>query len=121
MARVQEEIAQPQPVRPGGDVVRDFAESADSLSEGKKREKLVEGPTPLDLKISNLPRKPEKLVDAPTPSSLKSADSDKFPATRLARVFTEPEIKEEKPDQEKAEVTGLGVNGIEDEMKTVSI
>ncbi|KAK5459497.1 Cell wall assembly regulator [Exophiala xenobiotica] len=121
LARVQEEIAQPQPVRPGGDVVRDFAESIDGASEGKKREKLVEAPTPLDLKMAGLPRKPEKLVDAPTPSSLRSADSDKFPATRLARVFTEPEIKEEKPDEEKAEVTGLGVNGIEDEMKTVTI
>ncbi|KAL6249998.1 Cell wall assembly regulator [Rhinocladiella similis] len=121
LARVQEEIAQPQPVRPGGDVVRDFAEAAESSSEGKKRERPAEAPAPIDLKLTNIPRKPEKLVDAPTPSSLKSADSDKFPATRLGRVLTEPEVKDEKTDEDKSEVKGLGVNGIEDEMKTVTI
>lgn len=123
LARVQEEIAQPQPVRPGGDVVRDFAQVSESSSEGKKREKLVDAPTPIDPKAANLAKQADKLVDAPTPSSLKSADSEKFPATRITRVLTADNQTKEMPSQAQAkdEVKGLGVNGIEDEMKTVSI
>lgn len=117
LARVQEEIAQPQPIRPGGDVIRDFAQAAESPSEGKKREK----PLPIDPRAVNPNPKAEKLVDAPTPASLKSAEPKDFPTTRLARVSTESDNKDELAAPAKAEVRGLGVDGIEDEMKTVSI
>jgi len=119
LARVQEEIAQPQAIRPGGDVVRDFAQVAEK-SEGKKR--LVDGPAPIDSVIANS-KKPEKLVDAPTPASLKSSEAREFPVTRLSRVSTESENKENqaKSPTTEGEVKGLGVNGIEDEMKNVAI
>ncbi|EXJ79985.1 hypothetical protein A1O3_08271 [Capronia epimyces CBS 606.96] len=117
LARVQEEIAQPQAIRPGGDVIRDFAQAVDSPSEGKKREK----PTPIDPKAVNPNTKAEKLVDAPTPASLKSSEPKEFPATRLSRVSTESDKKDQPTAPEKSEVKGLGVDGIEDEMKTVSI
>lgn len=121
LARVQEEIAQPQAIRPGGDVVRDFAEVAENSSAaGKKREKLVEAPTPIDPKATVLANKADKLIDAPTPVSLKSGDAE-FPTTRLARVATDKEVKEPTETQPNSEVKGLGVNGIEDEMKDVSI
>ncbi|EXJ83836.1 hypothetical protein A1O1_07463 [Capronia coronata CBS 617.96] len=117
LARVQEEIAQPQAIRPGGDVIRDFAQAIESSSEGKKREK----PLPIDPKAVNPNSRAEKLVDAPTPASLKSAEPKEFPATRLSRVSTESESKEQPAVPEQAEVTGLGVNGIEEDMKTVTI
>ncbi|KAJ4572366.1 Cell wall assembly regulator [Exophiala dermatitidis] len=119
LARVQEEIAQPQAIRPAGDVVRDFAQVAESSSEGKRREK----PMPIDPKAINTDVKPEKLVDAPTPASLKSAEPKEFPASRLSKVSTESETKDQPASSTKAEteVKGLGVDGIEDEMKTVAI
>jgi len=129
LARVQEEMAQPQAIRPAGDIVRDFAQTADSAAEGKTREKLVDAPTPIDTRAPTfVGRKGDDLVDPPTPASLKSVYSRDFPATRLSRVSTESESKEEsaRPQpqpqpQPKTVVKGLGVNGIEDEMKTVSI
>ncbi|KIW75987.1 hypothetical protein Z517_10732 [Fonsecaea pedrosoi CBS 271.37] len=125
LARVQEEIAQPQAVRPGGDVVRDFAEAAeDSVSEGKKRA----APAPIDSQLATAAKQTgEKLVDVSTPASLKSADSKDFPTTRLTRVLTagNNETQDDKPKEPEPEpepeVKGLGVNGIEGEMKTVSI
>jgi len=125
LARVQEEIAQPQAIRPAGDIVRDFAQTAESSAEGKKREKLVDAPTPIDARAPTfMAKKGDNLVDPPTPASLKSVYSRDFPATRLSRVSTESESKEEPaPPQPQSEtvIKGLGVNGIEDEMKTVSI
>ncbi|KIX96912.1 uncharacterized protein Z520_07632 [Fonsecaea multimorphosa CBS 102226] len=120
LARVQEEIAQPQAIRPGGDVVRDFAEAAeDSVSEGKKRA----APAPIDSQVATTKQAGDKLVDVSTPASLKSADSKDFPATRLARVLTagNNEPQDDKPKDPEPEVKGLGVNGIEGEMKTVAI
>ncbi|OQV05842.1 hypothetical protein CLAIMM_10507 isoform 1 [Cladophialophora immunda] len=121
LARVQEEIAQPQAIRPGGDVVRDFAEAAeDSVSEGKKRA----APTPIDSQVATATKQAgDKLVDVSTPASLKSADSKDFPATRLTRVLTagNNETQDDKPKEPEPEVKGLGVNGIEGEMKTVAI
>ena len=85
LARVQEEIAQPQPIRPGGDVVRDFAHAAESISAGKKREY----PAPIDPAAAIASKHAgDKLVDLPTPASLKSLDSREFPPTRLTRVLT---------------------------------
>jgi cell wall assembly regulator SMI1 len=125
LARVQEEIAQPQAVRPGGDVVRDFAQIAEAVSDGKKREKLVDAPTPIDTKAPTVTKKNEKLVDAPTPATLKGADPKDLPTARLPRTLTETltdgDNKEEPATQANGEVKGLGVDGIEDEMKTVSI
>ncbi|KIX10107.1 uncharacterized protein Z518_01188 [Rhinocladiella mackenziei CBS 650.93] len=123
LARVQEEIAQPQAISPGGDAVRDFAEPPENSGEDKKRDELLDGPAPMETKVVNaLNKKQDKLVDAPTPISLKSGDSRDFPATRLVRTSTESENKEDStPTQPKTEVKGLGVNGIEDEMKNVSI
>lgn len=125
LARVQEEIAQPQAIRPGGDVVRDFAQTAESSTEGKKREKLVDAPTPIDSRAPSIASmKGDNSADASTPLASKRPISKEFPTTRLARVSTENESKEESAPphpQAKTEVKGLGVNGIEDEMKTVSI
>jgi len=114
LARVQEEIAQPQPLRPGGDIVRDFA----SVAESKKPEKLVDAPTPVDY---HPPR--NKLIDIPTPTSGTSERRD-FPKSGLSRVSTADEMSI-KPTAEavqtNGDMKGLGVNGIEDEMKTVAI
>ncbi|KAK5941925.1 Cell wall assembly regulator [Knufia obscura] len=113
LARVQEEIAQPQPVRPGGDIVRDFA----SVADGKKPEKLVEAPTPIDTQ----PPK-NKLVDAPTPVSA-ATERREFPKSGLSRVSTADDMndKMKSPVRENGDVKGLGVDGIEDDMKTVAI
>ncbi|KIV77492.1 hypothetical protein PV11_09282 [Exophiala sideris] len=123
LARVQEEIAQPQPVRPGGDVVRDFAQVVESSNEGKKREKLVDAPTPIDTKIAGIAKDGDKLVDAPTPASLRSVDSERFVPKRISRILTADNQPKEMPLQAQPndEVKGLGVDGIEDEMKTVAI
>ncbi|KAJ9603809.1 Cell wall assembly regulator [Cladophialophora chaetospira] len=119
LARVQEEIAQPQAIRPGGDVVKDFAQAAEkSVTEGKKRA----NPTPID---PNAPAQAgvDKLVDLPTPASLRSTDSKDFPAARLTRVLTagNNDIPDSPSTRPTAVVKGLGVNGIEEEMKTVAI
>jgi len=113
LARVQEEIAQPQAVRPGGDVIRDFAAAAES-SESKASEKLVDAPTPIDPKASVK----SKLVDVPTPMTAKG-ERKEFPSSRLSRVSTEDDNKENQGQQ--ASVKGLGVDVMEDEMKNVSI
>lgn len=122
LARVQEEIAQPQAIRPGGDVVKDFALAAEeSATQGKKKV----APTPIDPKAtSSAQQAGDKLVDIPTPASLKSNDSKDFPTTRLTRVLTagNNENTDTTPAQpSEPEVKGLGVNGIEEEMKTVAI
>jgi len=113
LARVQEEIAHPQPIRPGGDIVKDFA----SVADGKKPEKLVDAPTPIDTQ----PPK-NKLVDAPTPVSA-ATDRRDFPKSGLSRVSTADEFdhKPTSPIKEDGDMRGLGVNGIEDDMKTVAI
>lgn len=119
LARVQEEIAQPVPVRPGGDIVRDFAAAAES----KKPEKLVDAPTPI---METAPSR-NKLIDVPTPTT-SSLDKKDFPKSGLSRVSTADELRgtaAAKPKAEETEkngdITGLGVNGMEDEMKTVAI
>jgi cell wall assembly regulator SMI1 len=121
LARVQEEIAQPQAIRPGGDVVRDFAQAAEqSVIQGKKRA----APAPIDPEAATASKvEADKLVDLPTPASLKSADSKDFPSARLTRVLTagNNESTEDTPTQPEPEVKGLGVDGIEEEMKTVAI
>ena len=113
LARVQEEIASPQPIRPGGDIVKDFA----SVADGKRPEKLVDAPTPIDTQ----PPK-NKLIDVPTPVSAAS-ERREFPKSGLSRVSTADEMnrKPTSPIKEDGEITGLGVNGIEDDMKTVAI
>ena len=110
LARVQEESA--QPVRAGGDYVKDFADIADS---SKKPEKLVDAPTPVEGVASGK----DKLVDAPTPTGTRSERQD-FPPSRLSRVST-MEANKENGHPEFKDVQGLGVNGVEDEMKNVTI
>jgi cell wall assembly regulator SMI1 len=121
LARVQEEIAQPTAIRPAGDVVKDFAQAAEeSVSVGKQKAP----PLPIDAKgAAALRDGPDKLVDLPTPASLKSADSRDFPAARLTRVLTagNNDIPDTASAHPAAEVKGLGVKVIEDEMKTVAI
>lgn len=115
LARVQEEIVQPQPVRVGGDTVRDFAniaESQNAMAVSKNREKLVDAPTPIDTQTPS-----NKLVDAPTPVSVNSEKRD-FPKSNLSRVSTADDLS---PNAASGDVKGLGVNGIEDDMKTVAI
>ncbi len=120
LARVQEEIAQPQAIRPGGDVIKDFAQAAEkSITEGKKRA----APAPIDPKAPPAAQsEADKLVDLPTPASLKGSDKD-FPAARLTRILTagNNESAPNTPTEPAAGVKGLGVNGIDEEMKTVAI
>lgn len=120
LARVQEEIAQPTPVRPGGDVVKDFAAEAESAT-GLRRDKLVDAPTLVEAKPMNR----HKLIDAPTPIAGRGEKKD-FPSSNLSRTTTrdtEDDDKENKGETGGQEVKGLGVsvNGIEDEMKNVEI
>lgn len=82
---------------------------------------MVDGPTPIDPTAANS-KKSEKLIDAPTPVSLKGAEVREFPTTRLSRVSTESDNKENSnKSPTERENKGLGVNGIEDEMKNVAI
>lgn len=113
LARVQEEIAQPVPVRPGGDIVKDFATAAES----RKPEKLVDAPTPVE---QQMPK--NKLIDAPTPTAGNS-DKKEFPRSGLSRVSTADDVNRSNLDtaEKSSAVKGLGVNGIEDDMKTVAI
>lgn len=118
LARVQEEIIQPQPIRPGGDTVRDFA----SIAESKKPEKLVDAPTPIS------PHAPSnKLVDAPTPVTSTNEKKD-FPKSSLSRVSTADEMNSKTAltavplnGSANGDVKGLGVDGITDDLKTVAI
>ncbi|KAK5077154.1 Cell wall assembly regulator [Lithohypha guttulata] len=114
LARVQEEIAHPQPVRPGGDTVRDFA----NVIESRRADKLVDAPTPIDANSSS-----NKLVDAPTPVSTTAEKRD-FPKSSLSRVSTADDLSPTSSNahsKANGNVKGLGVNGIEDDMKTVAI
>jgi hypothetical protein len=122
LARVQEEIAQPHPVRPGGDVVRDFATSAESAS---KAEKLVDAPTPNETNMKATTK--NKLVDVPTPSTARG-ERKQFPSSGLSRVSTDSEGRENSTNHtppadisSSRKIEGLGVNGVEEEMKNVSI
>jgi cell wall assembly regulator SMI1 len=123
LARVQEENAQPQAVRPGGDYVKDFADIAQQINgngKGKESEKLVDAPTPIETNTKAIEK--NKLVDMPTPISSRG----KFPSSGLSRVSTDSEGREpmSKPLPARINsdrVEGLGVNGVEDEMKNVTI
>ena len=118
LARVQEEIAQPQAVRPGGDTVKDFAQVVEK-GESKKKSSEVLGR--IDVAAVNEATKADKLVDAPTPASLKGSEARES-ATRLTRTSTESDNKENRNEKDsKGDMMGLGVDGIEDEMKTVTI
>ena len=133
LARVQEEIAQPLSVRTGGDVVRDFAvpESDSSQTNGvngtmRKPQKLVDAPTPIDTsQTMNLPApSKDKLVDVVTPTTGRSEGKRDFPSSKLSRVSTESDNKENKqspPTDKPGDVKGLGVDTVEDEMKNVAI
>ncbi|RMZ89928.1 hypothetical protein DV736_g2854, partial [Chaetothyriales sp. CBS 134916] len=71
LARVQEESGQPQPVRPGGDVVKDFATPPESQGNGKQKEKLVDSASPLDTNVKATTK--NKLIDVPTPVSASTS------------------------------------------------
>ena len=108
LARVQEEGAQ------GGDVVKDFA--LDDHRTYSKPDKLVDAPTPVETRPTK-----NKLVDIPTPPSARY-ERKEFPQSSLSRSTTQmSEDEEDKENRNKATVQGLGVNGIEDEMKNVAI
>lgn len=116
LARVQEEIAQPQPIRPGGDVVKDFASVAEEPEKSASGRDL---PAP----ISTVVRGNDKLIDVPTPLSGKDDKKD-FPRSGLSRVSTQNEENKENENETKVDeddVKGLGVDGIETEMKNVAI
>lgn len=115
LARVQEEGVQASPVRSGGDVVKDYA--LDDQAPARKPEKLIDAPTPVEAK----PFSKNKLVDVPTPTATRPEKKD-FPASNLSRTATRTsEESEDKENRTKSPFQGLGVNGIEDEMKNVSI
>ncbi len=115
LARVNEEIIAPIPVRNGGDIVKDFATAAEA-TQPSKAEKLVDLPTPVEPV-----KKKEKLVDAPTP--MTATDEKKFEISNLSRVDTLPSVDEDKENQAEtpADIKGLGVNGLDDDMKNVQI
>lgn len=115
LARVQEEIAHPQPLRPAGDVVKDFAAAADRPT------KLVDAPTPIESRLSR-----NKLVDVPTPiGGSEENGKDRFPVSSPPRLSEDKENVEQHNGihngVERVKVVGLGVNGSEDDMKEVTI
>lgn len=112
LARVQEENAQQQ-VQGGGDIVRDFA-TGSKAQETPKPAKLVDAPTPVEPKPFNK----NKLIDIPTPVTATNEKKD-FPSSSLSRISTDDENKENRVSS-KAE-KGLGVDGLEDDMKNVAI
>lgn len=128
LARVQEETAQPLSIRTGGDVVKDFAvpEATDSLqssNSARRKPKLVDAPTPIETNL-NIPPKKEKLIDdIPTPTTGKSEGRREFSSSKLSRVSTEDDNKEnyKKELEINGEVKGLGVDTVEEEMKNVAI
>jgi cell wall assembly regulator SMI1 len=111
LARVAEEgggmPGKPEPVKTGGDNVRDFAEAVSKAA-------------PID---GVLARK-EKLVDAPTPVMSRQVTRE-FPSTGLGRVSTDSEVSNAREagvqKTPPRDVRGLGVNGVENEMKNVTI
>ena len=103
--------------RSGGDVVRDFADGEEGTLAGKL-EKLVDAPTPIDQNNSAVRK--NKLVDIPTPPVSRSVTRE-FPATGLSRVSTHNESDDGNALKDTSDVRGLGVNGMEDEMKNVTI
>ena len=101
--------------RADGDAVRDFAAVGESSEVGKP-EKLVDAPTPIEAN-NNAVRK-NKLVDAPTPPVSRQVTRE-LPLTSLSRVSTQIGIGDDNGQTEN--MRGLGVNGMEDEMKNVTI
>lgn len=66
----------------------------------------------------------EKLVDVVTPTTGRSESKRDFPSSKLSRVSTDDDNKENKqsPPADKAgNIKGLGVDTVEDEMKNVAI
>ena len=115
LARVTEEGGSgSHPVKSAGDVVRDFATAGES-SQGGRPDKLVDAPTPIETNY-NAVRK-IKLVDVPTPPVSRQVTRE-FPSTGLSRVSTQTEGDD---GNSQKDVKGLGVNGVEDEMKNVTI
>jgi cell wall assembly regulator SMI1 len=115
LARVQEEIAHPQPMRPAGDVIKDFAAAADRPT------KLVDAQTPIESRLSR-----NKLVDVPTPiAGSEENGKDRFPVSNPPRPSEDKENVEQRNcihnSVEPVKVVGLGVNGSEDDMKEVTI
>ncbi len=123
LARVAEESGSgtprdQTPGQAGGDVVRDFGAETFDSSKSLRSGKLVDAPTPVD-QNQDAVRK-NKLVDAPTPPVSRQVTRE-FPSTGLSRVSTETDFQESHDQKRPDEMKGLGVNGVEDEMKTVSI
>ena len=113
LARVNEEIVAPIPIRAGGDIVKDFATAANTR-DTTKPDKLVDAPTPVEA-----PKRKDKLIDAPTP--VTAPDDKKSEFSGLSRVDTMPTLDEDKENQPATPVKGLGVNGLDDDMKNVQI
>ena len=116
LARVNEEGGNSShPSRVAGDTIRDFG-GAGEPSPARKPEKLVDAPTPIE--TNNEAVRKNKLVDVPTPPVSRQVTRE-FPLTSLSRVSTQAEMEDD--DGQKNDVRGLGVNGMEDEMKNVTI
>lgn len=111
LARVQEEISQPQPLRPGAARIRDFATQVEPPTPTK----LVDAPTPQEEKAPK-----DNPLDTPTPAPVPAAapiEKKEFPRSSLSRVTTGDRQDFSKDDP----VQGLGVDRLEDDMKTVAI
>ena len=106
LARVNEEMIAPIPVRSSGDRVKDFAAEAEK-SRSSKAEKLIDAPTPIVAM-----RRKEKLIDVPTPKQSKDEKTHGLPSL--------PRHDDDKENERDPHMEGLGVNGL-DEMKSVQI
>ena len=115
LARVNEEIIAPVPVQAGGDIVKDFAAGAETRTS-TQAEKLVDAPTPVEAS-----EKEKLMVDPPAPVS--STDEKRQEFSGLSRVTTLPTLDEDKQNQAETSlaVKGLGVNGLDEDMKNVQI
>jgi len=95
LARVNEEIDAPIPVRAGEDVIKDFATAAADPGNSASPDKLVDAPTPVEVST----KKKEKLIDAPTP--VTAADDRKKEFAGLARIATMPTLDEDKENHQQ--------------------
>ena len=122
LARVHEEVVAPIPIRPGGDVVKDFA--TNPALRMAKPEKLIDAPTPTTTTEERKPFppnviravRPEKLVDVPTPASATAKDGLPAPASTEENKENANGMVTEEP-----ETKGLGVEGLDGDMKIVQI
>lgn len=104
LSQVNEDLPAPIPVRVGGDKIKDFAS--------------MDGPALTNLETEE---KPAKLVDVNTPVVAPNDAETKKDSVELPSNKTFSEDDKENQEKPNGSVAGLGVEGLESEMKTVQI